>query len=306
MMKVVITGARGFIGQNLAHYFRSTGSKVTLIGIDRYSDGPASERDVFDQFHTGCFTSDAALRLAASGDAVVHLAAQASVQQSMIDPLGTFENNAARSHRLIDHLRRHAPHVHFVFASTGAVSQDEGPIDESATANPASPYGASKLATEALMAAYASAWDFAGVSLRFSNVYGPRSRRQGGVIPHFCRRLLAGAPLRINGDGGQTRDYIYVDDISRAIAGAVAMRAEGLYQLGTGVPTSLNEVVSIFRALGSGAALQVEHGPALCGEIRHNCANIARARADLGFVPRHSLRDGIARTFEWYDAELVS
>ncbi|MFY0633403.1 MAG: NAD-dependent epimerase/dehydratase family protein [Vannielia sp.] len=304
-MRLVITGALGFIGQNLAHFLRRSGHPATLVGIDRYRDGPAAERAVFDQFHSGCFASDEGLALAASGDAVVHLAAQASVRESMIDPIGTFETNAAQSLRLIDHLRRHAPNTHFVFASTGAVSQDAGPMDESARPNPASPYGASKLCAEAMLRAYASAWGLAAVSLRFSNVYGPHSRRQGGVIPQFCRQMLEGSCLRINGDGRQTRDYIYVDDISQAIAAALEARAEGLFQLGTGVRTSVMEVAEIFRTLAPGRMPEVVHGPALAGEIRNNLANIAHARAELGFVPQHSLQDGIARTLAWYQSELV-
>ncbi|QDC08072.1 NAD-dependent epimerase/dehydratase family protein [Oceanicola sp. D3] len=305
-MKLVITGALGFIGQNLARYLRASGLPCTLIGIDRYSDAGAEERAVFDTLHIGCFTSDTALALAAGADVVVHLAAQASVQQSMIDPLGTYENNVARSHRLIDHLRRHAPGVHFIFASTGAVSQDEGPIDERASANPASPYGASKLATEALLRAYSSTWDFTALTLRFSNVYGPYSRRQGGVIPQFCRKVLGEGRITVNGDGRQTRDYIYVDDISQAIVTAIETRAKGLYQLGTGVETPLMGVVEIFRSLCARHPPQLARGPALAGEIRHNCANIARATAELGFVPRHSIHDGIARTLRWYESEYVS
>ncbi len=305
-MRLVITGALGFIGQNLARYLRASELPCTLIGVDRYSDARASEHAVFDQMHIGCFTSDTALALAARADAVIHLAAQASVQQSLIDPLGTYENNVARTHRLVDHLRRHAPQCHFIFASTGAVSQDEGPIDERARANPASPYGASKLATEALLRAYAGTWGFASLLLRFSNVYGPHSRRQGGVIPRFCRDVLGDGRLTVNGDGRQTRDYIYVDDISRAIARALQTRAQGLYQLGTGVPTALIEVVDIFRDLTPDRPPTLAHAPALPGEIRHSCANIARARAALGFAPRHGLRDGIERTLRWYERDLVS
>ncbi|SIO21001.1 NAD-dependent epimerase/dehydratase family protein [Vannielia litorea] len=299
-MRVVMTGARGFIGLNLAHHLRAAGRGAALTGVDRHRGAPEAERGLFAAFHSGCFTDAAALELAADADAVVHLAADVSVQESLADPLATFENNAMRSLRLLDHLRRHAPQTHVIFASTGGVAAD-GPDG----GGPTSPYAASKLAAEALLAAYAHAWGLPVLTLRLANVYGPFSHRSDGVIPRFCRRVLEGKPLRLNGDGRQTRDFIHVEDICQAIAGALETRAVGHYQLGTGVATSLNELVQMLRHLAPGRRVEVVHGPGLAGELRDHCADTARARRELGFSPRIGLREGLRCTLDWYRQELA-
>ena len=226
-MRVVVTGGLGFVGQNLAHHLRAHFHGLELVAVDWGLHGP-DEAVPYDRVIRDDFVSVPALSACTGADAVVHLAAQSGVPQSLADPLATFDQNTWRGQLLLEHLRRASPETRLVFASSSAAGGEGGPR---------SPYGASKLAMEGLMAAYRASYGMRCAALRFANVYGPRSMRQGGLIPAFCRGLLRRAPLRVNGDGRQTRDYVHVEDIAAGIAAAIRREASGTFQLGTGVGT---------------------------------------------------------------------
>ena len=301
-MKVLVTGGLGFIGVNLASYLRSEGSVSEISAVDWLEESTPAERAPFDHVSEGCFASREGLVMAEKADVVVHLAAQCSVQDSIADPAGTFFENVGKTETLLEHLRTNTPATRLIFASTAAVAGDhDGPISEATPPAPLSPYGASKLAVEGLLSAYRGSFGMKNVALRFSNVYGPNARRQGGVIPSFCRQLLADNRMTVNGDGEQTRDYIYVDDISAAISAVIRREAEGCYQLGTGVATSVLQLAGILADLAPSNAPRIEHAEALPGEVRHNCADITKAQAELGFEPQFDVKEGVARTFRWFE-----
>lgn len=302
-MRVLVTGGLGFIGQNLAIHLRRVEKDVKLVAIDWFKEASESEKALFDDVHISCFADDKVMELYRDADVVVHLAAYTTVQESIVDPLRSFDNNVVKTQKLLEFLRLNAPDTKVVFASTGGaiIGDYDGAINEDIAANPLSPYGANKLAVEGLLSAYRGSYGLSSASMRFSNVYGPNSWRKGSVISAFCKMYLQDGKLRINGDGLQTRDYIYVDDISDAITRVIQQDGQGVFQLGTGIGTSILEIADIFLSLDSARKIKLVHVDALPGEVRHNKADISRIRNQLGFNPTYSVERGIRETVEWFE-----
>ena len=301
-MRVLITGGLGFIGQNLATYLRRLDKETTLVALDWFSGATKAEKALFDEVYIRCFADDEVMELYRNADVVVHLAAYTTVQESIAEPLRSFENNVVKTQKMLEFLRLNAPDTKVIFASTGGaiIGDYDGAINENIAANPLSPYGANKLAVEGLLSAYRGAYGLRSASLRFSNVYGPNSWRKSSVISAFCKMYLKDGRLKLNGDGLQTRDYIYVDDISDAIGRVILQDAQGVFQLGTGVGTSILEIANIFMTLDQSRQIEMFHVDALRGEVRHNKADIGRARSELGFEPAYSVERGLRKTVAWF------
>jgi UDP-glucose 4-epimerase len=304
---VLITGGAGFIGSNLAARLAAGGDRVRVIddlsiGQRAYLDGVPHELVI------GSVADRATVRAAVEGvDAVVHLAARAGIDDSVRDPVGTFEANVAWSIGVLDAARL-AGVRRFVFASSNAATGDHAPpSDETDLPQPRSPYGASKLAIEGYVGAYAATYGLATCSLRFSNAYGPRSLHKRSVVAAWLRAAIKGETIVINGDGRQTRDFIHVDDLASAVIAALdapetAVAGE-LFQAGTGVETSVAELAAaIGRAVGR--TLDVRHGPARAGDVARNVARVDKASTVLGFRAAVALADGLARTATWYSRAL--
>jgi len=302
-MRILITGGLGFIGQNLAIHLRETLPGVHLTAVDWTCAPAEAGRALFNEVQQSCFAEPSALERCADADVIIHLAARTTVQESISDPIGTFRQNVLKSQQLIEHVRCLCPKATFVFASTGGaiVGQHDGPIHEQINPRPISPYGASKMAVEGLLSAYQRSFGIRAISLRFSNVYGPHSDRKGSVVSAFCKQIARSNTLKVNGDGQQTRDYIYVDDVSDAIRRVITRPdANGVYQLGTGRGTSILELAGLFQRLLPHAPPEILHRPALYGEVRHNSCDISRIRQELGFEPKWSLEAGIQHTLDWF------
>lgn len=306
-MRIIIVGGLGFIGQNLARHLRHVDESFELIAIDWFEDATDTERSLFDDVHTVCFADDTVMPLYTSADVIIHLAAYTTVQESIVSPLRSFDNNVIKTLKILEFLRLNSPNTKIIFASTGGaiIGDYEGPINEKIAANPLSPYGASKLAVEGLLSAYRGSYGLNSASIRFSNVYGPYSSRKGSVIAAFCKMYIEDSRLKINGDGMQTRDYIYVDDVSDAIVRVIRQDGQGVFQLGTGIGTSILEIADIFRTLDPKRKISLQHVEALSGEVRHNKADIRRIRDELGFQPRFSVEKGIQKTMEWFEDQYV-
>jgi UDP-glucose 4-epimerase len=304
---ILVTGGAGFIGSSLARLLADRGDRVRIlddlsIGRPEYLEGVPHE------LIRSPLADDAAVAGAVEGaDAVVHLAARAGIPDSVADPLGTFEVNVRQLLGVLDAARR-AGVPRFVFASSNAAAGDhEPPADETDLPHPVSPYGASKLAGEAYCQAYAATYGMAACSLRFSNAYGPRSLHKKSVVAVWVRAALAREPLTVHGDGEQTRDFVYVDDLARAVLAALdappdAVAGE-LFQAGTGRETTINELAAALeRAVGR--PVEIVRGPARTGDVRRNVSRVDKAEERLGYRAAVPLEEGLARTVGWFRSAL--
>ncbi|HEX9190431.1 MAG TPA: NAD-dependent epimerase/dehydratase family protein, partial [Vicinamibacteria bacterium] len=240
-------------------------------------------------------------------EAVIHLAAQASVSRSVSDPALDAQVNLLGGINVLERAAR-AGTRRLVYASSGgAAYADTAPLPaaESAPVAPKSPYGASKVAFETYLDVWRELHGLSALALRLANVYGPRQdpRGEAGVVAIFCHRLLSGEPPVINGDGEQTRDYVYVEDVAAAFLAALERpEATGCANVGTGIETSVNALHgALCRA--AGRRVEAEHGPARPGEQRRSCLHPGRARDLLGWTPRVALEDGLARTWDFFTGE---
>jgi UDP-glucose 4-epimerase len=237
-------------------------------------------------------------------DAIVHLAAQVDARRSVEEPLVDARINLLDTLALLAAARR-AGTRRFVFASSAAVYGDPGrtPTPEEAPTRPISPYGAAKRAVELYLDALAGDGGPGWAALRFANVYGPRQSAVGeaGVVAVFCRRLAAGELPRIHGDGGQTRDYVYAGDVAEAIERALVAAANGIWNVSTGVETSVSDLFErLAAALSPGA--RAPHDPPRAGDPRRSALSFARIERELGWRPRTPLAEGLAATAAWFRA----
>jgi UDP-glucose 4-epimerase len=269
-------------------------------------ESAGSRRDIaqFDvEFVKGELSDPATVASALEGvETVVHLAADTRVIDSIAAPERNFRTNVVGSFNLLCRMKE-AGVRRIVNASTGGaiLGEVEPPITEDMAAFPLSPYGASKLAAEGYCSAFGGAYGFAATSLRFSNVYGPRSYHKGSVVAHFFKQILARQELVVYGDGSQTRDYVFVGDICEGIHLAMNADRSGVFQLGSGVPTTVDALISEMTAVvGNAFPVRVGYQPFRTGELRHTWCDIGKARRDLGYDPKTPLAIGLAQTWKWF------
>lgn len=298
---MLITGGAGFIGVHLAdHLTRLGGYDVTAF--DNESLGDRRHLDLERvRFVAGDLRSRADLRGALEGqDAVVHLAAHTRVIDSIVDPAENFDNNVVGTFNLLEECRAQGVD-RIVAASTGGaiVGDVPPPVHEQMAAQPTSPYGASKLMLEGYLSAYAGAYGLSSCSLRFSNIYGPRSFHKGSVVAHFFKQVIARNELVVYGDGSQARDFLYVGDLVEGIRIAIDSDATGAFQLGSGKPTTVNELLELMRD-ATGLDLDVRYEDFRAGEVRYTWCDVDKARDGFGFDPVIPLDEGIRRTWEWF------
>lgn len=293
--RVLVTGGAGFVGSHLVDAL-APANDVTVLD-DCSTGDPARLPDGVELVEADVADPDALARATPEGGVVFHLAARTSVERSVERPVAAHETNCEGSLRVLEAARRADARV--VVASSAAVYGDPDtlPVAESAPKRPRSPYGIQKLSTDHLARAYHDLHGLDTVALRYFNVYGPRQRADGyaGVIAAFVRRALAGDPLAVHGDGGQTRDFVHVSDVVAANLAAARTDAVGrAYNVGTGEATSVRELADVVRDL-SGSEAPVVHESPRDGDVRHSRADLSRARETLGYAPSVDVTEGLAR-----------
>ena len=303
MPRALVTGGAGFIGSALVRALAAAGVDARVLG-DLSSGSPANLEGTGAELVTGD-VRDLDLVVGAAGgcDVVFHLAAGAGVVESMNDPLTNFDQNARGTLTALEAARR-ADVPRLVFSSSNApLGENAYPASEDKPVAPLSPYGASKATGEAYCSAFHGAYGMDAVVVRFSNAYGPRSAHKGNVIPLFIRRLRAGEELVLYGDGSQTRDFVFCEDLARGLVAAATTPGVGgqIFQLASGVETSLARLIELIGET-AGEAPRVRREPPRQGEIQRNYSLIDKAKTVLGYSPQVELRDGLQRTWDWFQA----
>ncbi|MCW2898614.1 MAG: dTDP-glucose 4,6-dehydratase [Streptosporangiaceae bacterium] len=314
-MKIVVTGAAGFIGSSTCDALRSRGD--TVVGIDNfdpYYDPALKWHNLENALADGHFTlhqadirdvaaMDAIIG-AAAPDVVVHLAARAGVRPSLLDPHVYFDVNVMGTESIFRAIRRHGvPHAVLASSSSvyGATSRPPFREDEPAD-QPSSPYAATKRANEVAAYAHHHIWGTTITLLRFFTAYGPRQRPEM-AIHRFAGLIAAGRPVPMFGDGTTARDYTFIDDI---VAGVLASidRPNGyrIYNLGTTTQVPLHDLITLLAAR-LGRSARVDQLPAQEGDVPLTHADISLARRELGYEPRTDIDDGLDRFIDWFRAE---
>lgn len=305
-MKVLVTGGAGFIGSHLATALARRGDTVRVL--DNLSTGRrenlAEVRDQVELLVGSAADQEVARRAVADVEAVFHLAAIPSVARSLQDPVGTNEANVTATIVLLDAARA-AGVGRFIYAASSSAYGDspELPKREEMPPLPRSPYAVAKLAGEQYCRVFGRLFPMETVSLRYFNVFGPRQNpasRYAAVVPAFILGMLHGRTLHLTGDGTQSRDFTYVENVVHA--NLCALAAEGVsgevFNIGCGQRYDLNQLLAELRSL-MGVEPCVERLPPLPADVPHSLADISRARDRLGYQPRVDFREGLSRTIAW-------
>jgi UDP-glucose 4-epimerase len=319
-MKWLITGGCGFIGSSLIHQLVHEGGHSIRV-IDNLSVGNREDLDSvcsFKEVETchllpltphcvvelvvgDILDEELALKVAEGADVIVHLAANTGVGPSVENPRLDCITNVVG---ILNYLEaaRHAGVKRFVFASSGApVGECTPPIHEELPAHPVSPYGASKLAGEGYCSAYYRSFGVEAVSLRFGNVYGPGSGHKNSVVAKFIKRAIAGEALEIYGDGKQTRDFIFISDLIRAIQFAAIRDEVGgeVFQIATNRETTVGEMAELLMHTLAEVGLKnvsLTHGKKRLGDVVRNYSDTSKAKIQLGWQCEEDLSNGLAST----------
>ncbi len=302
-MKILITGGAGFIGSHIADNFIGQGHKVIIL--DNLSMGRRENLNPKAKFYLMDIRSQEVKKVFEQEkfEVVCHQAAQMDVRKSVEDPLFDAEVNIKGSLNLLENCVKFKVNK-FLFASTGGAvygEQQEFPCDESHPLKPVSPYGITKLTMEKYLLYYSVQFGLKYTILRYSNVYGPRQNPEGeaGVVAIFTNKLIRGEQPIINGDGTQTRDYVYVSDVVQANLKALIHNKNDIYNIGTGIETNVN---NIFHTLNNhiGSKIQEKHGPAKPGEQQRSVISYKKAEKLLPWKPEINLDRGLQMTVEFF------
>ncbi|MBK7258159.1 MAG: NAD-dependent epimerase/dehydratase family protein [Ignavibacteriae bacterium] len=303
-MKILITGGAGFIASQIAEAYLAAGHAVTIV--DNLSTGRKVNIPREATFVEADIRDAAAMNKlfsSTSFDLMSHHAAQMDVRKSVADPVYDASVNVLGVLTLLQECVRTGV-KHVVFASSGGAiygEQDFFPADETHPTRPISPYGVAKLTTEQYLFYYYAVFGLNAVCLRYANIYGPRQNPEGeaGVVAIFANRMFAGQEPVINGEGKQTRDYVFVGDVVRANVAAVGKTGFHIYNVGTGRETDVNHLFRVIRdAVGSTCPEQ--HGEAKKGEQLRSVLSHERIKKELGWTPSVTLEEGLARTVDHF------
>jgi len=310
--RVLVTGGAGFIGSHIVDRLLKEGYEVTVI--DNLSTGKPqnlAHHQGKKEFHfiQGDIRNFNLVEEAVKGvDTVFHEAAVVSVPLSIEDPLSTNDVNVGGTLNILKACLN-SKVKRFIYGSSTAIYGDTEklPIKEDSVPQPISPYGASKLAAESYANAFYSVYGLETVCLRYFNVYGPRQAYgpYSGVITIFINHLLSDQPPIIYGDGEQTRDFTNIQDVVEANMLALERKnaAGKVFNIATGVATTINQLAELLQEVMGKTELKVVHADPRSGDIRHNYADISKARKILGYEPKISLREGLTQLVKWWSKQ---
>jgi len=326
----LITGGCGFIGTSLINDLVAEGGHGVRV-VDNLSVGTPEDLARVCEFDTvsadvlertpgpgtvqlvqgDILDDDLAVRAASGMDVIVHLAANTGVAPSVEDPRADCMSNVVGTLNYLEAARAQGVR-RFVFASSGApVGECTPPIHEELPAHPVSPYGASKLAGEGYCSAYFRTFGIDTVALRFGNVYGPLSGHKNSVVAKFIRQAMHGETIEIYGDGAQTRDFLYIDDLVRAVRAAASVDGIGgeVFQIATSAETTVNELAKMLLGVleqRGVAGVRMQHAEPRLGDVLRNFSDTSKAGGVLGWEAGMELEEGLARTVEWFGKGLKS
>lgn len=307
-MRILVTGGAGFIASHIADAYIERGHEVHIV--DDFSTGQRANLNSKATLHKIDIADSHSVKLVEriKPDILSHHAAQMDVRHSVADPTFDARVNILGFINLLEGCKN-AGVKKVIFASSGGAvygEQESFPATESHPTQPASPYGVSKRTGELYLSYYHQTFGLPYLALRYANVYGPRQSTQGeaGVVAIFLALLLTGKTPVINGDGRQTRDYVYVGDVVAANVGALQSDFVGPVNIGTGVETDVVTIYDYLR-VAVGSDRHAQHGPAKAGEQRRSCIDNRRAFEVLGWRPQVALQDGLQRTAAFYREHLT-
>jgi UDP-glucose 4-epimerase len=323
----LITGGCGFLGTALirdlvkeeGHTIRvvdnlAVGNREDLSAACRFTETAASSLEPLAQnsgpstvelIEGNILDEELAVRAAEGADVIVHLAANTGVAPSVADPRADCMSNVIGTFNYLEAARRHGTR-RFVFASSGAaVGEVDPPIHEEVPPHPVSPYGTSKLAGEGYCSAYCRTFGVETVALRFGNVYGPGSTHKSSAVAKFTKRALSNEALEVYGDGSQTRDFIYIEDLIRAVRLAATVDGVGgeVFQIATNAETSVQELIDLLLPILAAAGIkdvEVRETEPRQGDVQRNYSDTSKAARMLGWRAEVNLEEGLQRTVDWF------
>jgi UDP-glucose 4-epimerase len=308
LAKLLVTGGAGFIGSNVADKFISLGHKVVIV--DNLSTGFKENVNPKARFYKVDINSKKIEQVFKDEkpEIMCHHAAQIDVRKSVSDPIFDAKVNIEGTLNLLNNCVKYKTRK-VIFASTGGAlygEQDYFPADEKHPERPLSPYGIAKLAIEKYLYFFRESYGLDYVSLRYANVYGPRQNPWGeaGVVAIFTQKLLSGEKAVINGDGKQTRDYVYVKDIIDANLLALNYAESDFFNIGTGMETDVNTIFNLLKKK-TGSKQKEMHGPKKPGEQKRSVLDYSKAKKILGWSPKYDLEKGMEGTVKYYQNKIT-
>ncbi len=320
-MKWLITGGCGFIGVNLIKKLEKLGQKLRVVdnlSVGSVDDLPSNNWEIFDEVtdlkkiswkKKQIFTLDLKNKknlnyIMSEADYVVHLAASTGVKLSVENFNQDFTNNVLSTLNLLEAAKKQSIKK-FIFASSGApLGFQKPPIHEDKPLSPKSPYGASKMAGEGYCSAFSGSYDLNTTILRFSNVYGPGSYKKESVVAKFIKDCICNQKILINGDGQQTRDFLYISDLIQAILLSTNVKKCGeIFQIASGKETSIKELSKIILDNLKNKLdfkINIKNLDPLKFEVKRNYSDISKAKKMMNFEPKVPLEEGLKKTIEYY------